>query len=134
MKKVLLIMSLIFMGLALRGYIFASNTMVCFCHNVNHNPHTICTSVQGQINGHQNHVNNGEDIEGPCAIITSIHEQPTRVQPSDDPTGTPEATVKPTPTVFHPSATPTPSGQVQGVSSQVPSSSEKPDPNTVGWK
>lgn len=39
---------------------------VCFCHNVEHNPHTICTDNQGLINGHYAHVNNGTDYLGEC--------------------------------------------------------------------
>lgn len=39
---------------------------VCFCHNVEHNPHTICTNVQGLINGHMAHVQTGFDTLGQC--------------------------------------------------------------------
>lgn len=37
---------------------------VCFCHNVNKNPHTICTSLQGYLNGHQKHGDPPEPCEG----------------------------------------------------------------------
>jgi len=43
-----------------------ARTEVCFCHNVNHNPQTICTSNSGWIEGHMRHVNNGEDTLGSC--------------------------------------------------------------------
>lgn len=43
---------------------------VCFCHNVNHNPHTICTANQALINAHMAHVNGEnpgvEDSLGVC--------------------------------------------------------------------
>ena len=55
-----------------------NNQRVCFCHNVNNNPHTVCTSNQGEIRGHRNHVNNGNDTRGRCA------------EPSPTPTSTPE--------------------------------------------
>lgn len=42
---------------------------VCFCHNVNNNPHTICTDEQGEINGHTTHVNNGSDTQGECSAV-----------------------------------------------------------------
>src|SRR5262245_19112543 len=44
----------------------AGHETVCFCHNVNHDPHTICTNDQGHIKGHTKHVNNGEDTLGEC--------------------------------------------------------------------
>ena len=62
----------------------------CFCHNVNHNPHTICTDDQGWINGHLGHVNNGTDTLGECVA----------------PTVTPTPTVTPSPTpIICPSGT-----------------------------
>lgn len=45
-----------------------TNNRVCFCHNINHNPHTVCTSNQGQISGHTTHVNNGTDTLGACVV------------------------------------------------------------------
>src|SRR5215831_7048334 len=30
---------------------------VCFCHNIGHHPHTVCTSNQALINAHMAHVN-----------------------------------------------------------------------------
>ena len=39
---------------------------VCYCHNVNHHPHTVCTADRAFQQGHQNHVNNGIDALGEC--------------------------------------------------------------------
>ena len=50
---------------------------VCFCHNVNQNPHTICTDDQGEIRGHRRHVRNGQDTFGEC-------ERPTPT-PTEEP-------------------------------------------------
>lgn len=59
---------------------------VCFCHNVTHHPHTICTSDEGLINGHMKHVN-GEvpgvvDTLGPCEVEASPSPTP---EPTDEP-------------------------------------------------
>jgi hypothetical protein len=63
----ILVLLLAFVGLLVAKTSYSeAHTEVCFCHNVNHNPHTICTSNQGLINGHMNHVRNGEDTLGPC--------------------------------------------------------------------
>lgn len=43
---------------------------VCYCHNVNHNPHTICTADRALQMGHTNHVNNGIDTLGECGPST----------------------------------------------------------------
>lgn len=75
--------------------VYATSSEVCFCHNINNNPITICTSNQGQINGHLTHVNNGEDVAGKCALQTA------------SPTGTPNESPIPTPTS---QATSTPNG------------------------
>jgi hypothetical protein len=40
---------------------------VCFCHNIPHHPHTICTADQGLINGHDNHLDGTDDTEGECS-------------------------------------------------------------------
>lgn len=82
------------------------NEQVCFCHNMLHNPHTICTSNQGQINGHTTHVNNGSDTLGACVFPTPTIYVPSPT-PSVEPTGTPEVTPTPEPTAT-PEATPTP--------------------------
>lgn len=86
---------------------------VCFCHNVNHNPHTICTDNQGQINGHNGHVNNGTDTAGECPVPTAT-PTPT-LTPTPTPTPTPTVTSTPTPTPpdeceeqCEPTPTPTP--------------------------
>ncbi|HSA60553.1 MAG TPA: hypothetical protein VLJ37_12810, partial [bacterium] len=43
---------------------------VCYCHNVNHHPVTICTADRAFQMGHQNHVNNGVDTLGECGPST----------------------------------------------------------------
>jgi hypothetical protein len=40
---------------------------VCFCHNIPHHPHTICTADQALINGHDNHLDGTDDTEGECS-------------------------------------------------------------------
>lgn len=47
---------------------------VCFCHNINNNPTTICTDNQGLINGHQGHVDAGNDTLGACPEVPAIPE------------------------------------------------------------
>ena len=54
-----------------------NHVRVCFCHNVNHNPHTICTDDRGEIRGHSRHVRNGQDTLGRC-------ERPTPT-PTEEP-------------------------------------------------
>ena len=86
---------------------------VCFCHNINNNPETICTDNAGLINGHDGHVDSGMDTLGQCAAPTST---PTPT-PTPTPTATPtpeechgegaHACPTPTPTT-EPTATPTP--------------------------
>lgn len=61
---------------------------VCFCHNVTHHPHTICTSDEGLINGHMKHVN-GEvpgvvDTLGPCEVEASPSPTPEPTDAPDD--------------------------------------------------
>lgn len=108
---------------------------VCFCHNVNHNPHTICTDDDGKINGHNNHVNNGEDYLGEC------EEEPTGVPATQgvtptviDATGTPSATL--TPTIYEPSNTPTQtvSQTVTPSVAQVPSATPTPGVSQEKWE
>lgn len=98
MKKVctLAMFSVLFLGGGAIAPVRAQQE-VCFCHNVLHNPHTICTSNQGRINGHLGHVNNGTDTAGECPVST----------PTATPTPTPSATVTPT---TSPSPTVTPTG------------------------
>ena len=103
-----------FVGLALLILLIAVSTVsagknqekVCFCHNVNRNPHTICTSNKGKIKGHTKHVKNGTDYVGRCKTDSTPSPSPT-VSPS--PSETPEPTENPTerPTE-HPSPTITP--------------------------
>jgi hypothetical protein len=47
---------------------------VCFCHNINNNPVTICTDNEGLINGHMGHVENGDDTLGICSNAPSVPE------------------------------------------------------------
>lgn len=96
---------------------------VCFCHNVNHNPHEICTDNDGQINGHMGHVRNGEDIIGSCPVISPT---PTS-SPSPTPTSSPTPTNSPTPT-----PTEKPSDECQDdciTPSPSPTPTEKPSEN-----
>lgn len=73
------------------------NQTVCFCHNVNNNPHAICTSNQGLINGHTGHVNNGADKVIPNNAISKwLCEHPVEQDPT------------PTPIEEEPEVTPTP--------------------------
>jgi len=95
MKKIFIVLVLIFIGLTLKNYVFA-NRRVCFCHNLPHNPHTICTSNQGLINGHTAHVAIGFDSLGSCQNITPTNEP--IVTPTENPNPTPTDEVTPTPT------------------------------------
>lgn len=85
---------------------------VCFCHNIDNNPETICTDNQGLINGHMGHVDDGKDTIGACVLQSS--PTPTlnpSVTPSVTPTNAPQVTpsATPTPTILvQPSVTPTP--------------------------
>lgn len=81
---------------------FASN-QICFCHNVNHNPHTICTSNQAVINGHTSHVRNGEDTLGICSVARPTPTATPRPSASPWVSPSPLASSEPSAT---PSATP----------------------------
>ena len=79
-----------------------ATTEVCFCHNLEHNPITICTDNEGLINGHMGHVEEEKDSLGQCIVPT-----PTEVAtPSGTlaPTQVPEITATPTP--VEPTSTP----------------------------
>src|SRR5690348_270020 len=69
---------------------YAAPQTVCFCHNLTHNPVTICTSNAGLINGHLAHVNSGTDSLGVCPTKTPA--------PSSTPTASPTATPTASPT------------------------------------
>jgi hypothetical protein len=66
--KILLVIALLMSALFLGKY--AQQTLAiertCFCHNVNNNPHTVCTSNKGEIQGHLRHTRNGQDTRGEC--------------------------------------------------------------------
>lgn len=64
----------------------ARHVRVCFCHNVENNPHTICTDNHALIRGHGRHVARGFDSLGVCE--NGNGEEPT-----------PTPTVEPTPTI-----------------------------------
>ncbi|KKQ67356.1 MAG: hypothetical protein US86_C0001G0283 [Candidatus Daviesbacteria bacterium GW2011_GWA2_38_24] len=83
---------------------------VCFCHNVDNNPHTVCTSDEGEINGHMSHVRLGLDTEGPCP------------DPSSSPSPTPASSLS--------SPTPAPSIVSNLSISPSPSSNSTPSPNS----
>lgn len=53
---------------------------VCFCHNVNHNPHTICTANPALIQAHMDHVNG--EVPG---VMDSLGECEGEPDPSDTP-------------------------------------------------
>lgn len=90
---------------------------VCFCHNVNHNPHTICTSNQGQINGHTTHVNNGTDTFGACVAPTAtpIPPTPTPKKECEEDCVTPTPTIEPTPASIQQVSPPAEPGLSQAV-------------------
>lgn len=80
------------------------NKKVCFCHNVNHNPHTICTADIAKIKGHTFHVRNGEDSFGICPIQETEEPSPTNTpETSPSPSLSPEPSYNPS---SEPSATP----------------------------
>jgi hypothetical protein len=95
----------------------AAPQKVCFCHNVLHNPVTICTADQGLIQGHLGHVRNGEDTLGACLVSPSPTVSPTgsplptsTASPTSSPTASPSATAFPTASPSsYPSNTPFPS-------------------------
>lgn len=126
MKKTYLLIIALFAILVVRTA-FATNE-TCFCHNVNNNPHTICTSNQGQINGHTGHVNNGTDTFGACQSPTNTPtptQEPTpscSVTPRVTVTPTPTDTVTPTPTPTE-TITPTPTPEVKHEEPKVAGSS-----------
>ena len=99
---------------------------VCFCHNLNNNPITICTDNEGLISGHMGHVEGQSDSLGACTGTPT----PT---PTSTPTGTPTGTPTPTPTATPideessptPTATPTPGdgdlcSTIDGVQTSIP--------------
>lgn len=45
---------------------------VCFCHNQNNNPQTICVSNFNDFFGHLKHVFQGKDSFGKCSITSPI--------------------------------------------------------------
>lgn len=69
----------------------------CFCHNVLHNPHTICTSNQGLISGHMAHVQSGFDSLGICPTPTPTGSPSGSPSPTPTPTGSPSSSPSPTP-------------------------------------
>lgn len=123
MKKLLFLVliaaALIFVGyFAVMGA--SGKEQVCFCHNVNHNPHTICTDNQGQINGHMGHVNNGEDTLGSCALPT--------VTPTVTLTATPTPTTEPEceEECVTETPTPTPTEEPRVTPTETPAPTETP--------
>lgn len=53
---------------------------ICFCHNLNHNPHTICTANPALIQAHMDHVNG--EVPG---VMDSLGECEAEPDPSDKP-------------------------------------------------
>lgn len=120
MKYIYILVALVLLGLS-SSSVYATtpnNNQVCFCHNVNHNPHTICTSNQGLIQGHLRHTRNGEDTIGQCSVPSS--------------TPTPTMTLTPTPTSTPiPSITPTITTSVTPQPSSTPTVTPTPDPKST---
>lgn len=69
------------------------NDMQCLCHNVQNNPHEVCSDDNSHIVGHQIHLDSGMDVLGAC---------PTAPTPTAG--ITPTASITPTTTI---SVTPT---------------------------
>lgn len=112
MKKTVAILALVLLTLSIvatRRVKGADN--VCFCHNVNNNPITICTDDEGLINGHMSHVENGDDTLGECSqetpTPTTLPTEAPTATPTEVPTATPTATPTPTEPIEEPTATPT---------------------------
>lgn len=110
-----------------------NNNQVCFCHNVNNNPHTICTSNQGQINGHMKHTKNGDDYLGSCNFPTSTPtSRPTPTVCSLTPTHTPTPSNTPMPTITDtPTPTLTVSPSVTATPSATPTVDVTPSPTST---
>lgn len=127
--------------------------LVCFCHGVNNNPQTICTSEEGLINGHNSHINNETDTSGECSLPTSTPLPEPTAEPTPAPTieptplpeptivpsPTPEPTVEPTPTpepIIDPTPTPEPtlepaSAPQSGSDSLTPAPGVTPDSTLI---
>lgn len=96
--------------------------VVCFCHNIINNPHTICTDDDGLIQGHSAHVQNGFDSLGECPI-TNPTIAPTIIEPTE---GKPTITINPTiviPTVV---IEPTEISELTKAPTKIPSPTNKP--------
>lgn len=104
-----------------------ATTEACFCHNVNNNPHTVCTSNSGHIAGHTTHVNNGNDTFGACVPVATTTPTNSPI-PSDSPTASPSATpvesLQPTPT-----SEDTPVVTLQPTASATPTDEPRVTPN-----
>jgi len=121
---------------------------VCFCHNVNSEPQTVCTSDSETMSLHSQHVTGEIDTLGACQE-EEISPTPTPiptgnliednifdvcipfitdcVTPTVTPTPTVEVRVTPTPTV-----TPEPTSVPVGGSSNNPSTTSSSNPSTGG--
>lgn len=134
MKKILISLAIAIAFLAgnsVQTYVQAADN-VCFCHNVNNNPHTICTDDAGLINGHTDHVNNGTDTMGECPAEPTPTTAPTVTPtPTTEPTSTPTPTPTNTPTTTPtktPSPTKTPTPTRKPSKTPTPSPTRKPTP------
>ncbi|OGK55807.1 hypothetical protein A3J15_03855 [Candidatus Roizmanbacteria bacterium RIFCSPLOWO2_02_FULL_38_10] len=105
MKKIILLFLIILLGSFFSIARAQEHETVCFCHNVLHNPVTICTDDDGLIQGHTAHVQNGSDILGECPVFQpTITINPTIVIPTTvilpteavEPTKVPTQRVSPT--------------------------------------
>src|SRR3989338_7797190 len=129
MKKfVLIFFSLTLVAFAYVSRSFAQqNNNVCFCHNLTHNPVTICTSNQGLINGHLQHVADGTDSLGECSNPTNTPTPTNTPIPSSTPTNTPTPTNRPTPTMT-PTSTPINNPPATNTPTPSPTPTRKPTP------
>lgn len=153
MSKVFIVLSLIFLGLALRGMVFAPKIEATNCKHenaecsINESGHNCCTGLVCVPFNEQsgNYKCELPNVHSPTPSLT-----PDPTSTPADPTGTPSASLTPTDqirvtetpvptaTVFHPSATPfhpsaTPGGQPQGTN-QIPVNDQPVNRNEVGWK
>lgn len=117
MNKLIFSILIVFSLFFITHSIFAQHVEICICHNVLHNPETICVDDSSALEsgGHYNHLDAGTDTWGACSTPTvTINPEPTEIPtltptmiPTSIPTCTP--TILPTqkPTII-PTCTPTP--------------------------
>lgn len=101
------------------------HTQVCICHNVLHNPVTVCADDSSTIEqGHGMHLDIGFDAEGACPTTTNT-PTPTQI-PTNTPLPTQEPTSTPEPTNGEPPSTPTPTLISSPTATSYPHTTPKP--------